>query len=1087
MASDNVASSDTGPVNDEGSTGSGNGNSTSPSGGGSNSGPPSSGWRFSASTASTKPGAVINKRTLAEYNSSLSTKNQATQAKQQTNQENLTEQKSESNKGHRETRENYDRKVGDDMENDDSTAETDDAHEADSSEAETVILEESKEPKRRNLSVVESGNGSNDSGVKIKIRKLSDASEGRSAHSKSNKPLKRLQKRIHVSDDDDDDEYSGDKDDSENENDNDDHEHRNEQRHNRQPFQRAGGASGTLSDSDDWNDPRGRVKSRSRDTSRNSSSSTAANANRKVKSVVTAKMRKDGRSHVKDTDDGKHSRSVSPAVRSGNHNVTASGLTMPVQPIRKDGSPIRDASGRLLLQKLCDKGDFERSKALIEMGVDVNDRDYAGNTALHDAALKGHLNIVELLLDNGAIIDIRSGISDLDTPLIDATSRGHVEVVKLLLSRGADPRIFNAQGKTALDFLSQDDEHFNTLESLLKEYSIKMRNKPRRGSDTGGAEDENNGGNGSAANNSAYDAALHATPGTFPDAYFEGRRGGGNYSDGGYSSSGSQSGHRQKHSHNNQVSHGHNNHHHHHNRSHSPSHTHNHGTGHHTTSGDADESSSLSHDEGSKSSSSHTRRRGGARSQSIRNDLLWMDLTTKTGREQVYRRAADGDLQYVGRSLEEGWQPDADCLVLAAKHGHTEVVGLLLAFGVSSDQLNDEGVTALHETVGRGHMDTIRLLLDSGADPCWVDAQGRSYLDLAKEALGSDDEETILIRDAVDKKKKIPGKKDQTSSSSSSSASNLIKSKSDVEKRRKVSDDHEIPPDRIKKRKLQKVEKIDKAEKAEKAEKSEKAKSRMESPARVKEEPSSDVRSRQLDEKAKAEAAESAARELRKQQEAAAEKKAREEAALAEKKRLEEIERERLKELERKRAEEAEIKRAEEAEKARQAREAERRAEEEKRRIQKEKERELARKREIIAAQKERERKEREFQMLKSLEEEENRRKEKIKREQELEAERLRQLQIEEERKKALEAEQELDRQRMLQLQQEAEARKNFPYAIRMATYGPKQLDEMMSFFPILVHSVVPDTSYFLDIQVSLLLGLPNVHQSCKLYVAVQT
>jgi ankyrin repeat protein len=62
--------------------------------------------------------------------------------------------------------------------------------------------------------------------------------------------------------------------------------------------------------------------------------------------------------------------------------------------------------------------------------VDVNGRDYQGRTPLHIAAMRGHKQIVEVLLARGA--DPALCDNDGWTPLHWAMSGGYAEVVKLL-------------------------------------------------------------------------------------------------------------------------------------------------------------------------------------------------------------------------------------------------------------------------------------------------------------------------------------------------------------------------------------------------------------------------------------------------------------------------------------------------------------------------------------------------------------------------------------------------------------------------------------------------------------------------------
>src|SRR5258706_185677 len=59
-----------------------------------------------------------------------------------------------------------------------------------------------------------------------------------------------------------------------------------------------------------------------------------------------------------------------------------------------------------------------------------------GNTALHEAADRGHVSIADLLIDYGATIDARTRSSI--TPMHNAILGHHTGVVKLLLARGAN-------------------------------------------------------------------------------------------------------------------------------------------------------------------------------------------------------------------------------------------------------------------------------------------------------------------------------------------------------------------------------------------------------------------------------------------------------------------------------------------------------------------------------------------------------------------------------------------------------------------------------------------------------------------------
>lgn len=98
------------------------------------------------------------------------------------------------------------------------------------------------------------------------------------------------------------------------------------------------------------------------------------------------------------------------------------------------------------------QGDINTAKKLLEhQNFQINSKRNGrmtplqrngGMTPLHLAAINGHRDIVELLLDNGASIDFFTLLSK--TPLYQAVKFNRIEVVDLLIDRGADSnRIFS--------------------------------------------------------------------------------------------------------------------------------------------------------------------------------------------------------------------------------------------------------------------------------------------------------------------------------------------------------------------------------------------------------------------------------------------------------------------------------------------------------------------------------------------------------------------------------------------------------------------------------------------------------------------
>lgn len=130
------------------------------------------------------------------------------------------------------------------------------------------------------------------------------------------------------------------------------------------------------------------------------------------------------------------------AIREPSLNVATVLMDWPATQVEsrtaKDESPLMVAA----LQGL-----FDICQQLIIRGADVNKPGWA---PLHYAATHGHLNVMNLLLDNHAYIDAAS--PNGTTPLMMAAHYGTPAAVKLLLEAGADPLLKNEQGLSAIDF-----------------------------------------------------------------------------------------------------------------------------------------------------------------------------------------------------------------------------------------------------------------------------------------------------------------------------------------------------------------------------------------------------------------------------------------------------------------------------------------------------------------------------------------------------------------------------------------------------------------------------------------------------------
>ncbi|HGS4912542.1 TPA: ankyrin repeat domain-containing protein [Vibrio parahaemolyticus] len=78
--------------------------------------------------------------------------------------------------------------------------------------------------------------------------------------------------------------------------------------------------------------------------------------------------------------------------------------------------------------------------------------------------------------------------------------------------------------------------------------------------------------------------------------------------------------------------------------------------------------------------------------------------------------------------LETQYQSLVELFFDAARIGNNEVVETFVSQGFPIDQRNNESYTALMVAAYQGNKDTVRLLLDSGANACLQDKRGNTAL-----------------------------------------------------------------------------------------------------------------------------------------------------------------------------------------------------------------------------------------------------------------------------------------------------------------------------------------------------------------------
>jgi len=135
---------------------------------------------------------------------------------------------------------------------------------------------------------------------------------------------------------------------------------------------------------------------------------------------------------------------------------------------------------------------YDMVKALLNFGANPNISDECGVTPLHIASSFGVVPLIDLLIDNGAWINVRD--SDGDSPIFYAIRESKSNIVeRLVMDFGVNLEDTNEDGETPLEFCRAigDQDMENLIISLYKVPPVKLTGQGRISSSSNRNEQSN--------------------------------------------------------------------------------------------------------------------------------------------------------------------------------------------------------------------------------------------------------------------------------------------------------------------------------------------------------------------------------------------------------------------------------------------------------------------------------------------------------------------------------------------------------------------------------------------------------------------